>query len=47
MTFCRHSPFVLSSLPNAVAYDLEHREVVSDLTEYFSDAMAWNKPVMP
>ena len=29
-----HSPFVLSSLPNAVAYDLEHREVVSDLTEY-------------
>ena len=29
-----HSPFVLSSLPNATAYDLEHREPITNLTEY-------------
>lgn len=29
-----HSPFILSSLPNATAYDLEHREPISNLTEY-------------
>lgn len=35
-----HSPFVLSSMPNAVAYDLEHREEISDLTEYSYEALA-------
>ena len=35
-----HSPFVLSSLENAVAYDLEHREEISDLTSYSYDALA-------
>lgn len=35
-----HSPFVLNSLPNAVAYDLEHREEISDLTEYSYEALA-------
>ncbi len=35
-----HSPFVLSSMPNAVAYDLEHQEVISDLTEYSYEALA-------
>lgn len=35
-----HSPFILSSLPNAVAYDLEHREVVDDLTDYSYNALA-------
>lgn len=29
-----HSPFVLSSLPNATAYDLEHQEPITNLTEY-------------
>lgn len=29
-----HSPFVLSSLPNATAYDLEHRTPITNLTEY-------------
>jgi hypothetical protein len=29
-----HSPFVLSSMPNAVAYDLEHRLLIDDLTNY-------------
>ena len=35
-----HSPFVLNSIPNAVAYDLEHREVLSDLTEYSYESLA-------
>ena len=35
-----HSPFVLSSMPNAVAYDLEHREILDDLTEYSYEALA-------
>lgn len=35
-----HSPFVLSSMPNAMAYDLEHREVLDDLTEYSYEALA-------
>lgn len=35
-----HSPFVLSSMNNAVAFDLEHREVISDLTEYSYEALA-------
>lgn len=35
-----HSPFVLSSMPNAVAYDLEHREILEDLTEYSYEALA-------
>lgn len=35
-----HSPFILSSMPNAVAYDLEHREVLDDLTEYSYEALA-------
>ena len=35
-----HSPFVLNSIPNAVAYDLEHREEISDLTEYSYEALA-------
>ena len=35
-----HSPFVLSSMPNAVAYDLEHREEIQDLTEYSYEALA-------
>lgn len=35
-----HSPFVLSSMPNAVAFDLEHREVLDDLTEYSYESLA-------
>ena len=35
-----HSPFVLNSIPNAVAYDLEHREEIQDLTEYSYEALA-------
>ena len=35
-----HSPFVLSSMPNAVAYDLEHRAILDDLTEYSYEALA-------
>lgn len=34
-----HSPFVLNSLDNAVAYDLEHQEVVSDLNEYSAESI--------
>ena len=34
-----HSPFVLSSLPNATAYDLEHKEAISDLTNYSYQAL--------
>ena len=35
-----HSPFVLNSIPNAVAYDLEHSEILEDLTEYSYEALA-------
>lgn len=35
-----HSPFVLSSMENAVAYDLEHRTMIDDLTEYSYEALA-------
>ena len=35
-----HSPFVLSSMPNAMAYDLEHREEINDLTEYSYQTLA-------
>ena len=34
-----HSPFVLRSLPNATAYDLEHKEAISDLTNYSYQAL--------
>lgn len=34
-----HSPFVLNSLDNAVAYDLEHQEVVSELNEYSAESI--------
>jgi len=29
-----HSPFILNSLKNAVAFDLEHQKTIEDLTEY-------------
>ena len=35
-----HSPFVLSSIPNAVAYDLEKKQRLEDLTEYSYEALA-------
>lgn len=35
-----HSPFILSSLPNAVAFDLESKETIEDLTEYSYEALA-------
>lgn len=35
-----HSPFVLSSLPTATAYDLEHQQPISNLTEYSYQALA-------
>ena len=35
-----HSPFVLSSMPNAIAYDLEHREIIDELTEYSYESLA-------
>lgn len=35
-----HSPFVLSSMPNAVAYDLEHQQVLDNLTEYSYESLA-------
>lgn len=35
-----HSPFVLNSIPNAVAYDLEHQEILNDLTEYSYESLA-------
>ena len=35
-----HSPFVLSSMPNAIAYDLEHREIIEELTEYSYESLA-------
>lgn len=34
-----HSPFVLNSINNGVAYDLEHREPISDLTQYSYGAL--------
>lgn len=35
-----HSPFVLSSIKNAVAYDLEKKQRLEDLTEYSYEALA-------
>ncbi|WP_095880235.1 AAA family ATPase [Fibrobacter sp. UWS1] len=35
-----HSPFVLSSIENAIAFDLENKETVEDLTEYSYDSLA-------
>lgn len=35
-----HSPFVLSSMNNAVAFDMEHREIINELTEYSYEALA-------
>lgn len=35
-----HSPFILSSLSDAVAFDLEHRKALEDLTEYSYNALA-------
>lgn len=35
-----HSPFVLNSLKNATAFDLEHQEGIEDLTDYAYDALA-------
>lgn len=35
-----HSPFVLSSVKDAVAYDLESHEVIGDLTDYSYESLA-------
>lgn len=35
-----HSPFVLNSINNAIAFDLEHQKVLDDLTEYSYDTLA-------
>lgn len=35
-----HSPFVLNSLENAVAYDLENHEIINELTQYSYEALA-------
>ena len=35
-----HSPFVLNSIGNAIAFDLEHQELVDDLTEYSYESLA-------
>lgn len=35
-----HSPFVLSSLSDAIAFDLERKEVIDELTEYSYEALA-------
>ena len=35
-----HSPFVLNSMDNAIAFDLEHKEVIDELTEYSYSALA-------
>lgn len=35
-----HSPFILNSLPNAVAFDLERKESIGDLTDYSYEALA-------
>lgn len=34
-----HSPFVLNSIPNSTAYDLENRQPINDLTEYSAQAL--------
>ena len=35
-----HSPFVLNSMDNAIAFDLEHQEVIDELTDYSYSALA-------
>ena len=35
-----HSPLVLNSINNAVAFDLEHQQLVDDLTEYSYESLA-------
>lgn len=35
-----HSPFVLSSLPDAIAFDLERKEAIEGLTDYSYEALA-------
>lgn len=35
-----HSPFILSSMSNAVAYDLEHKNTIEDLTNYSYESLA-------
>ena len=35
-----HSPFILNSLENAIAYDLEKRKKLEDLTEYSYETLA-------
>ena len=35
-----HSPFVLSSMPNAVAYDLENKEPIKNLANYSYESLA-------
>ncbi len=35
-----HSPFVLNSIKNAVAYDMERHEVIGDLTDYSYESLA-------
>lgn len=35
-----HSPFVLNSMPDAVAYDLEHKGPIDDLTNYSYESLA-------
>lgn len=35
-----HSPFVLSSMNDAVAFDLEHRDIINDLTDYSYESLA-------
>ena len=35
-----HSPFVLNSVKDAIAYDMERHEVISDLTDYSYESLA-------
>lgn len=35
-----HSPFVLNSIPNVSIYDLEHRQILEDLTNYSYEILA-------
>lgn len=35
-----HSPFVLNSVKDAVAYDMERHEVIGDLTDYSYESLA-------
>ena len=35
-----HSPFVLNSIPNVSIYDLEHRQMLEDLTDYSYEILA-------